>query len=240
MEEVQWLEVAGDTRVAVSAYHRFGTDAILLSHFSAPRPGETVYELGTGCGAMALRLCALGRPAAVHGVDIDPEAIALAQRSAEAFAGHPVPTFQVADWEQPATLGAPGRWRLVVCNPPYFAPDTGAVSREDTHRRIRHETPTTLPAVCAAAARLLQYGGRFCLCHRPERLPAVLAALSAAGLEPKRLQPVCQRGDKAPWLLLIEARKGGHPGLLWEPAMVLEEADGTPTPLYREIYGRME
>ena len=53
MEPVQWLEVVGDTRVAVSAEHRFGTDAILLSHFAAPRTGETVYELGTGCGAIA-------------------------------------------------------------------------------------------------------------------------------------------------------------------------------------------
>ncbi len=237
MADGQWLEVTGDTRVAVSEDHRFGTDAILLSHFAAPRPGDTVYELGTGCGAIAIRLCALYRPAAVHGVDIDPGAIALAQQSAAAFTGSPVPTFGVADWERPDTLGAPGHWRLVVCNPPYFAPETGAVSREDTARRIRHETPSTLTAVCTAAARLLQYGGRFCLCHRPERLPAVLTAPTAAGLEPKRLQTVSQRADKSPWLVLIEARKGGRPGLLWEPPLVLEDAAGAPTPIYKQIYG---
>ena len=64
----------------------------------------------------------------------------------------------------------------------------------------------------------------------------MLAALTAAGLEPKRLQTVAQREGLAPWLLLIEARKGGKPGLLWEPPLLLELADGTPTPIYREIY----
>lgn len=236
MESLQWLTVAGDTQVAVSSVHRFGTDAILLSHFAAPRPGDTVYELGTGCGAIALRLCARYRPAAVHGVDIAPEAIALAQRSARAFTGTPTPTFGVADWEDPATLGQPGKWRLVVCNPPYFAPGTGGVSGEEATRRIRHETENTLRAVCEGAARLLQYGGRFCLCHRPERLPHVLAALTAAGLTPKRLQTAHNREGQSPWLVLIEARKGGNPGLLWEPPLVLEQPDGSPSPIYREIY----
>lgn len=236
MEPIQWLTVAGDTQVAVSAVHRFGTDAILLSHFAAPKPGDTVYELGTGCGAIALRLCTRYRPAAVHGVDIAPEAIALAQRSADAFAGTPTPTFAVGDWDQPATLGQPGRWRLVVCNPPYFAPGTGGISEEATVRRIRHEGENTLQAVCGAAARLLQYGGRFCLCHRPERLPQVLAALTAVGLTPKRLQTVHNREGQSPWLLLIEARLGGSPGLKWEPPLVLELGDGRRSPIYREIY----
>lgn len=236
MESLQWLTVAGDTRVAVSSVHRFGTDAILLSHFAAPKPGDTVYELGTGCGAIALRLCTRYRPAAVHGVDIAPEAIALAQQSAQAFTGTPTPTFSVADWETPATLGEPGRWRLVVCNPPYFAPGTGGVSEEEATRRVRHERENTLQAVCDAAARLLQYGGRFCLCHRPEHLPRVLAALTAAGLTPKRLQTVQNREGQAPWLLLIEARYGGSPGLKWEPPLVLEQPDGCPSPIYRQIY----
>lgn len=236
MEDVQWLTVADDTRVAVSSVHRFGTDAILLSHFASPRPGETVYELGTGCGAIALRLCTRARPSAVHGVDIAPDAIDLARRSAAAFGGTPVPTFAVADWEDPATLGQAGQWRLVVCNPPYFAPGSGGVSEGETTRRIRHEGAHTLTAVCDGAARLLQYGGRFCLCHRPERLPAVLAALTAAGLTPKRLQTVHNREGQPPWLVLIEARKGGRPGLKWEPPLVLEEADGRPSAIYRQIY----
>ncbi len=212
----EWLAVAGDTCVAVSDIHRFGADALLLADFSAPRNGERVCDLGTGCGAIALRLCTNFAPAAVHGVDIDPAAVTLAQQGADAFVGTPTPTFAVGDWHAPATLGEVGAYDLVVCNPPYFPPASGGVSADEARRRARHEQEGTLAAVCAAAARLLRYGGRFCLCHRPERMVAVMAALTAAGLEPKRLCPVRHREGQAPWLLLIEARRGGKAGLVWE------------------------
>lgn len=237
MAEVTWLEVKGNTQAAVSAVHRFGTDAILLADFAAPARGETVCELGTGCGAIALRLCAEGTPAAVHGADIAPDAIALAQQGADAFVGTPVPTFAVADWTEPASIAPAGSFRRVVCNPPYFPPDSGGVSEDADTRRARHEQPDTLQNVCRAAAWLLQFGGRFCLCHRPERLAAVLAALTAQGLEPKRLRPVQQTADTPPWLFLLEARKGGKAGLVWEAPLLLKDADGNPSAEYRRIYG---
>lgn len=237
MDEPVWLAVKGNAQVAVSATHRFGTDALLLSHFTAPARGETVCELGTGCGAIAVRLCAEGSPSAVHGVDISPEAIALAKRSAAAYDGVPTPTFAVADWNVPASIAPAGSFRRVVCNPPYFPPNSGGVSADDAVRLARHEQPDTLNAVCRAAAWLLQYGGRFCLCHRPERLSAVLAAATAHGLEPKRLQPVQQTADTPPWLFLLEAHKGGKAGLVWEAPLVLKNMDGTPSPAYRQIYG---
>ncbi len=237
MDEITWLAVKGGTQAAVSAVHRFGTDAILLADFSAPARGETVCELGTGCGAIALRLCAEGAPAAVHGVDISSDAIALAARGADAFIGTPTPTFAVADWADPASIAPAGSFRRVVCNPPYFPPASGGLSEDAAARRARHEQPDTLRDVCRAAAWLLQFGGRFCLCHRPERLAALLAALTAQGLEPKRLRPVQQTAYTPPWLFLLEARKGGKAGLVWEAPLVLKDADGTPSAEYRRIYG---
>lgn len=237
--EPTWLPVRGDVQVAVSAQHRFGTDAMLLSHFAAPRRGEQVCELGTGCGAIALRLCAGGLPAAVHGVDIAPEAVELACLSAAAFSGTPRPTFAVADWNDPRSIGTACSYQRVVCNPPYFPPDSGAVSQDPAARLARHEQPDTLEAVCRAASWLLQSGGSFCLCHRPERLTAVLATLTAHRLEPKRLCAVQQRAGDAPWLFLLEARKDGRPGLHWEPPLVLRQTDGTPSAAYRAIYGEL-
>lgn len=237
---MEWQPIAGEYQIAVSNEHGFGTDALVLANFASPKRGERVLELGTGCGAIALRLCATGRPASVHGVDIAPAAIALAQMSAKAFAvagGEPAPTFGVGDWESPVTLGKGNRYTLVVCNPPYFAPGSGAVSATPADRLSRHENPGTLPAVCAAAAAQLQYGGRFCLCHRPERLAAVLAALTAAGLEPKKLQGVQHRPASAPWLMLVEARLGGRPGLTWLPSLCQENADGSTTADWQRIYG---
>ena len=57
------------------------------------------------------------------------------------------------------------------------------------------------------------------------------------GLEPKRLRLVQQRPEKAPFLFLLEARRGGKPGLTVEPTLFIE---GEQEGLSREmaaIYG---
>lgn len=237
---MEWIPAIGTWSVAVSDAHRFGTDALVLSDFASPKRGDRILELGTGCGVIALRLCASGKPATVHGMDIAPTAIELATASAAAFAaagGVPVPAFFVQDWAAPLPSSWHGSYTLAVCNPPYFAPGSGFLSATEADRLARHEQPGTLQAVCGAAAAALQYGGRFCLCHRPERLPAVLAALSAAGLEPKKLRAVQHRPDSAPWLMLMEARKGGNPGLIWLPPLCQTDGNGNDTADWCRIYG---
>ena len=71
----------------------------------------------------------------------------------------------------------------------------------------------TLPELCAVAAKALGGKGRFALVHVPERLIDLLSELRRAGLEPKRLQFCRGRADKPPYAVLVEAVKGGRPGL---------------------------
>lgn len=233
---VTYIPVYGDTVAAVDDVHRFGTDAMLLSHFAMTCAGESVCELGTGCGAIALRLAAGGRPASVHGVDVQPAAVALAQLGADRFDGTPTPTFAVADWRDPRSVAPAGTYRRVVCNPPYFPAHSGPTNADEATAIARHEQADTLDSLCAAAAWLLQSGGRFCLCHRPERLCDVLTALRAHHLEPKRIQAVQKRCDTAPWLFLLEAKKDARPGIDWLPPLVLYTKAGDPTPAMQEIY----
>lgn len=233
---ITYVPVYGDTVVAVDDVHRFGTDAMLLSHFAMACAGESVCELGSGCGAIALRLAAGGRPFSVHGVDIQPAAIALAQLGADRFTGFPKPTFAVGDWHDPRSIAPAGAFRRVVCNPPYFPAGSGPVNPDGAVSLCRHEQEDTLDSLCAAAAWLLTSGGRFFLCHRPERMSDVLLALTAHHLEPKRLQAVQKRADTAPWLFLLEAKKDARSGLTWLPPLVLYTDEGEPTPALREIY----
>ena len=103
---------------------------------------------------------------------------------------------------------------------------------------LRQETPKALTNVttritgsvrelCTAAAWLLPPGGRFALVHRAERLCDLLCVLRAAGLEPKRLQPVRHNAESPVSLLLLEARRGGRPGLTLLPELLEYETDGT-------------
>lgn len=196
----------------------FGTDALLLSAFAGVMPGERVCDLGTGCGILPL-LCP--DTALVDGVEYWPPAAALARRNvAENGLSHRIAIYECS-WE---VLPLPaGGYDRVLCNPPYFPESGGRLSDSPARRLARHERGDTLATVAAAAARLLKNGGRLVLCHRPERLADVLAALRGCGLEPKRLQLVHARADRPPFLLLCDAVKGGRPSLAVLPPRILQK-----------------
>ena len=84
----------------------------------------------------------------------------------------------------------------------------------------------------------MRWGGSFCLVHKPERLADLCCALRARGLEPKRLRLVCRRAGDAPSLLLLEARRGGRPGLDIAAPLCLEDGTGRPTAELDNAYFR--
>ena len=60
--------------------------------------------------------------------------------------------------------------------------------------------------------------------------------MRAHGMEPKRLRLVQHRFDRAPSLALIEARRGGNPGLTVCAPLLLCNADGSDSDEIKEIY----
>ena len=181
-----------------------GGDALALGAFASVKPGWRVCDLGTGSGALLLLLARRTPDLRLAGVEADP----LAARTArDNLAANGLPgEIILGDWRE-APLPA-GVFDLVVSNPPYFPPGSG---RGDDPARM--ELRGGLEALCAAARRLLKNGGRFALCHRPERLCDAVCALRAQGLEPKRLKLVAHSPAHPPSLLLVEAVQGGRPGL---------------------------
>ena len=77
----------------------------------------------------------------------------------------------------------------------------------------RSEEFCTLDQLCATAGYLVKNGGRFALCHRPERLADLLCSLRSHDLEPKRLVLLSHSPKHTPSLLLVEAVKQGRPGV---------------------------
>lgn len=210
------------------------TDSFLLGGFANPRRGEKVCDLGAGAGLLGLLLLAREPSLQVTGIERDAHACAVLARNA---AENRLPlTALCADLRQRETLPA-GAFQLAVSNPPYFAPHTGAVA-EGTRGDARAELTATLEDIFAAAERMLQWGGRFCLVYRPERLAALLTAAVTHGLEPKRLRMVQHTARSAPSLVLLECRRGGKPGLSVEPPLLLRLEDGGESHDVRRAYFR--
>lgn len=232
---VRWLPL-GSAKIAVSPAHTFGTDAVLLAHFSAPKKSDTAVDLCTGCGVIPLLWLQRGQTAGATGVDIAPEAIALARQSAAQNGLQGRVRFLTADLKNPFAVLPKSSFSLVTCNPPYFTVGAGPQSKTPASQTARHEVCCTLFNVIQTSAALLRFGGRLALCQRPERLSEVFTLMSAQGIEPKRLQLVCKNKSTAPWLVLVEGRRGGKPGLTVLPNLILYE-NGRPTPALQAAYG---
>ena len=238
MEQASWEPLAPGCQVLVTREHGFSTDTLLLAAFSQPRRGERCADLGTGCGTIPLLWRARGEPGPILAVELQPQAAEQARRSVErsGYNGHiQVVEGDVRDYK--ALLPCQGLDR-VACNPPYTLPGAGAASPDPQRRAARQGDCFSLEDLAQAARYSLKHRGRLCLCLPVRRLAEALALFSRFDLEPKLLRLVQQRRDRAPYLFLLECRRGGRPGgLEAAPTLLLEEDTGGPTRELLEVYG---
>lgn len=185
-----------------------GGDALALGAFSTVKPGWRVCDLGTGSGALLLLLAQRAERLDLTGVEIDALS---AQTARENLAANGLAGEIVAGDLRTVPL-PPGSFDLAISNPPYFPVGSGKSGGS-----ARSEECCSLEELCAAAGRLVKNGGRFALCHRPERLADAICALRAHALEPKRMKLVSHSPEHPPSLLLLEAVRQGRPGLRIEP-----------------------
>lgn len=215
-----------------------GTDSFLLGSFPRLRRGERVCDLGAGTGLLGLLLLAREPDLQVTNVELQAAAVALAEQNT-ALNGLPERVSNLrADLREPGQLPKAGSFDLVVSNPPYFDAARGAVAQTESRGWPGRTRACTLPQLCAAAGRLLRYGGSFCLVFRAERMPELFACLKGCGMEPKRLRLVQNTAQAAPKLLLLEAKKGGRPGLAVLPPLLLRDPDGGESAELSRIYFR--
>ena len=211
-----------------------GTDSFACAWFAHFPKGSKICDLGCGSGAISLMLLADDPSANVTGIELMPQAAAIAKENAE----HNRLPFTVlqADLRNISQLLPAGSMDCVISNPPYFAVNSGFTAK-GLLAQARSEETCTLTQLCNAAKWLLKTSGRFVLVHRPERLADLIFSLRNADLEPKRIRFVRHRQDQPVSLVLLEARKGGRPGLSYEPDLVFYDADGE-TDEYRRMYHR--
>ncbi len=217
------------------ASFRFSADALHLADFalSALKGGETVADLGAGCGVIGLAL--LLRQETLRVVAVEREAILAeaARMNAErlGLARYSVVCGDVADRKK--LLAARGRlidspcpngpplFDVVVCNPPWRTPGTGRSSPSPL-RRTALEAGQGFGPFLFAADGLLAVRGALFLAVSAEKIPQALHELPAR-LRPVRLRFVhpLKNGKTAPAALaLLEARKGSRAALVVEAPLI--------------------
>ena len=165
----------------------------------ASTPTGRLLDLGTGTGAIALAFASEKPDWQVVGVDVRPEAVALAAHNARTL-NITNATFLVSDWfsalrssspseSSPGSPSPGSTFEIIVSNPPYIAADDPHLGQGD----VRFEPRSALVAEADGMADLLHLittaqaflspGGWLVLEHGYQQAPSVRQALKLAGYQ---------------------------------------------------------
>lgn len=237
MPEYKYEYLGSGIRVAVSNEHSFGTDAVLLADFASPKRNEKACDLGTGCGIIPMIWCRNGQAKEITAVELQEKGFLQTCESIRISSVEDKVRAVNHDLKDIKSVLGHASMDIVTMNPPYKAADAGIKSVAKAELIARHEVECNLDDICSTAAYLLNFGGRLCMCNRPERLSDTIVAMKNNGIEPKRLRLVAKTPYTRPWLFLIEGRKGGKPFMNIDPLLIMYGEDGELSKEVTDIYG---
>ena len=215
-------------------YFSFGMDAVLLSAFAKVHKNERHMDFCCGNGIIPILLAAKCDGVNFWGMEIQKQLADMAARSVALNGLGDEIRIIHGDIKGAADMLGHGTFDVITVNPPYMAAGSGLENESSPMAIARHEIMCSLDDVADSASKLLRFGGRLYMVHRPGRLADIVFTLRKHGLEPKTLRLVQSKADEAPNTLLIMAAKGGKAHLNVEKPLVIYDQHGKYT---REVYG---
>jgi len=198
--------------------YRFSIDAVFLAEFVSTKPGDTVVDLGTGCGIILLLLLLTRRIRYAVGLEIQPDLADQARRNALLNGLDGKMGVIIGDIRHPPL--ARRKADVVVCNPPYRQKASGRINPDPQRAIARHEIMASLDDILGAARTLLRARGRLAIIYPAERLTDLMVRMRGFDLEPKTLRIVYPALESEAKLVLIEASRGGRIGVKVLPPLM--------------------
>jgi tRNA1Val (adenine37-N6)-methyltransferase len=225
----QFSITAHDAGMAVS------TDGVLLGAWSSLEKSQSILDLGTGTGLLALMAAQRNPRASITAIDIEPSAIKAAQQN---IARSPWQS-RITLHQQDATLLAYGepmsrqdstaasqkmslpkdRFEHIICNPPYF--ETGETSQDKARATARHTDSLTQQQLARSCRQLLANGGCASFILPTFEGERFIEQLSQQGLTLSRLTKVQTTPIKPVSRLLIECQQS--PEKYCEDQLVIQQ-----------------
>jgi tRNA1Val (adenine37-N6)-methyltransferase len=215
--------------------YRYSIDAVLLAALPRPKPGQSLLDLGTGCGIIPLILAFRNHDVRITGVEVQSELARLAAMNVANNGLQDRIRILHADLRRlsPDMVCGPVDW--IVSNPPYRRAVSGRINPDNQRALARHEIKVNLHQLIGSVRKLLKTGGRFAIIYPSERAVDLFNEMRTAGLEPKWLQCVHSQADGDARLVLVQAVMGGKPGLKIESPLVVYASDGSYSAAVRNM-----
>ena len=205
----------------------FGSDTYLLSAFIKEQKNARAADLGSGTGIASLLCAAREKFARIYAIEIQESFCELIERNTALNGFEGTITAINSDVRDIKSSHTDGELDAVFSNPPYMKVNAGKRNDADEKYIARHEVFGGIYDFCAAAARLLKFGGRFYCVYRPDRLSELMDAMQKAKLEPKRMTFIHPDEFTSPSAVLVEAKKGAAPSMKLTAPLIIHKEKAT-------------
>ena len=233
-ERTDDLQYKGLMFIQDDRYFSFGTDAVLLARFSTVKKGEKAVDFGTGTGIIPV-LLAKDTDASFFGIELQEGPAALAERNVRLNGLEDRVTIINGDIRDSLRLTG-GYADVVICNPPYDRPGSGAMKDSCEIRLARYEIGITLEEIVSSASGMLQTAGRLYMIHRAKRTAELIYLMKQYRLEPKQMRFVQSQEGKVPGYVLVKCVKDGKEGIDVLPPLIMYDRNGELTDEVRRMY----
>ncbi|MEO7174660.1 MAG: methyltransferase [Saprospiraceae bacterium] len=201
---------------------KVGTDGLLLGAWADFTDDESILDLGSGTGLIALM--AAQRNSAAKIIGLEPSEIAFSNL---------LKNFKASKWSsrlesihlswQEYLGNKQGKIDHIVCNPPFFI--SGQQKQDDDQANARHTNTLSIEDICLGAQQILAPNGKLSMIFPFEQLETNLELFSLAGLYPKRICLARSRPKKPFHRSLVQVQNSPN-WLIEQSDMTLLEAKG--------------
>lgn len=185
---------------------KIGTDGVLLGAWAGLKHNpESILDIGTGTGVVALMLAQRSDAMTVDALELDDDAYEQATENFEQSSwGDRLFCYHAHLYEFAAEMDE--EYDLIVCNPPYFSEDTKSPSLARNQARFEDSMPFDL--LVGAVDKLLSAFGTFCVVLPRKREEEFISLCSMVDLHPNRILRVKGNPKSQPKRSLIEFSYG--------------------------------
>ncbi len=215
----------------------FTSDAVLLANHVRATSKDIVVDFGCGNGVIAILVAGKTTAKKVVGVEKQEQSYLLAKKNVEFNNLEDRVQVVHADINDTDSILGKESVSVVVCNPPYFAEQSGQKRLTESIALARHESSCTLDGIVCQASKILKFGGKMFMIHKTERMAEVMASMVKYDLSPKKMTLIYPKADKRPDTFIIEGKKNGQSGIVVDSLVVYND-DGSMTDQAKKLYNK--
>jgi tRNA1Val (adenine37-N6)-methyltransferase len=207
--------------------YRYSIEPFLLVDFIRLFPGQSVLDIGTGCGIIPLLMVHREPTLKVTAIEIQESISQQAQKNIQQNKMGSQISFIHGDFLKEAL--EPESLDHIVSNPPYQKVQTGRINPDPEKAIARHELSINMNSLLDKSAPLLKQGGQITLAYPPERLGETLRELENRGLYPSVARFVYGNFQAPAKIFLVSALKGKKSDFSVAPPLTIYNKTGTYT-----------